>query len=64
MKTPAYPLHLIAETTPGMHPWERMPGDYDEMSAAERAAWNLAESRQVRVHVNDRRGNFWREVTA
>ena len=61
-RTPAYPLHLIAETTPGMHPWETIPGTFGDMDEAVAAGQELADERRIRVHVNDQRCGFWHEL--
>jgi hypothetical protein len=65
---PKMPLHLIAETTKGMHPWEALPGTYDNEVLADadelalEAACQYADRHQVEVHVNDAAGNFCYKV--
>jgi hypothetical protein len=56
------PLHLIAETTPGMHPWETLPGTYDDSGDALDAAEEYAAQHDCEVHVNDARGNLYLRV--
>jgi hypothetical protein len=53
------PFHLIAETTPGMHPWETLPGTWGDKSAAIEAAEAYAAAHPgVTLHVNDSHGAF------
>jgi hypothetical protein len=56
------PLHLYAETTPGMHPWETIARDLSSFDVAYRLARQEANERKCRVRMGDANATFLREI--